>query len=187
MFLKVVVVQLKGLHRHMPLREQSLPRMFPSGFSVKCDHTHSGEFCFTVSVGVFQYHLLSTYFVPGTVIGPESVTVNKMASLLTDPRTGPSAPTHHLLQQCEQPTQPKSLVWLTASVGPGRGAGPVRCSVCPRVCPPVEPRPDSRDAHSLLWRPEPYDNGLGKSKPLCALWNLLSKHSILQILTELQK
>lgn len=46
----------------------------------------SGMFCFRVGTGPFSNGLLSTYYVPATVLAPEPLVVNRLhASLLTGP------------------------------------------------------------------------------------------------------
>lgn len=98
-----------------------------------CGKTDSGAFCLRVSVGSFSSHLLSTYYVPSTVIGPESVPVNKVASLLPGPNPQPLSATRpnsvnsrwnprawssvRLPALCQGPES--CSVWFSTGVRPG--------------------------------------------------------------------
>lgn len=118
-------MQLKGLHMpHAPCGRRlswSLPRVFTSGFRIKCYQINSGLFSFRDSMHSFSNHLLSTS-VCQVRFHPGSVTVNEMTSLLLglqDRILGSYPP---------QSMYSKSLVWLTASPGTNLEEGPVGCS-----------------------------------------------------------
>lgn len=102
----------------------------------RCHQTRSGVCCFGVSVRPFSNHLLSTHLVPGTGLGPETVTVDTATSLLTGPRTGSSAPTHQLLQHS---VNSPSISRARSGSLPALAQGPERgqwAAVWAHVCAP---------------------------------------------------
>lgn len=150
------VTQLQRLHTPPALFRRrlpwSLPRVFPSGFIIKCHQAHSEAFCPGISVRPLSNHLLSTYPLLGTVFDPETVTVNKKDPCSQGPRTAPQL----LNSKCSNP------LWTAHGFQePGlahclRGPRALKwdqwAAVCPCMCPLTGPCSDSLDAHHLLWR-----------------------------------